>query len=100
MKAKLMIAAVSLAALTGCSSDKGLKSGIDLSNMNTSVNAGDDFYEYACGGWMEKNPLPAAYSRYGSFDVLGEDNNKRINGILDELLKQTYEQGTPEQKTA
>ena len=98
MKAKLMIAAVSLAALAGCSSDKSLKSGIDLSNMNTSVNAGDDFYEYACGGWMEKNPLPAAYSRYGSFDVLGEDNNKRINGILDELLKQTYEQGTPEQK--
>lgn len=47
---------------------------------------------------MKKNPLPAAYSRYGSFDVLGENNNKRINGILDELLHGTYKKGTVEQK--
>ena len=58
----------------------------------------DDFYEYACGGWMKANPLPAAYSRYGSFDRLGEDNNKRINGILKELLENTYPQGSVEQQ--
>ena len=47
---------------------------------------------------MKKNPLPAAYSRYGSFDQLGEDNNKRINGILDELLHGNYKEGSTEKK--
>jgi len=78
--------------------DEPLKSGLNKADMNTSVKAGDDFYEYACGGWMKANPLPAAYSRFGSFDRLAEDNNKRINGILKELLTGTYQQGTIEQK--
>ena len=78
--------------------DEPLRSGISLADMNTSVKAGDDFYEYACGGWMKANPLPPAYSRYGSFDRLAEDNNKRINGILNELGNNTYPQGTIEQK--
>ena len=78
--------------------DEPLKSGLNKADMNTSVSAGDDFYEYACGGWMKANPLPAAYSRFGSFDRLAEDNNKRINDILKELLTGTYQQGTIEQK--
>lgn len=75
-----------------------LKSGIDLTNLDNSVRPADDFYQYACGGWMKKNPLPAAYSRYGSFDQLGQNNNKRINDILTELLKNTYPAGSTEQK--
>ncbi len=75
-----------------------LKSGLNPADMNTGVKAGDDFYEYACGGWMKANPLPAAYSRFGSFDRLAEDNNERINGILKELESNTYPQGTIEQK--
>ena len=75
-----------------------LKSGIDLTDLNPTVQPGEDFFEYACGGWMKKNPLPAAYSRFGSFDRLAEDNNKRINGILKELLENTYQEGTVEQQ--
>ena len=75
-----------------------LKSGIDLTDLNQTVKPGDNFYEYACGGWMKKHPLPAAYSRYGSFDRLAEDNNKRINSILGELQKGSYAKGTVEQK--
>ena len=78
--------------------DEPLKSGLNKADMNTSVKAGDDFYEYACGGWMKANPLPDAYSRFGSFDRLAEDNNERINGILKELQEGTYKQGTIEQK--
>ncbi len=99
LKLKVMMMTMVMAgtAMTATAQEP-LKSGIDLTNMNTSVKAGDDFYQYACGGWMQKNPLPAAYSRYGSFDALQEDNNKRINGILDELLHGIYKMGSTEKK--
>ena len=90
-------AAMSLAAAAQ-EPASNLRSGIDLTNMDNSVRPQDDFYQYACGGWMKKNPLPAAYSRFGSFDVLGEDNQKRINGILKELLEKDYPQGSTEKK--
>ena len=88
---------MALAMMTASASAQ-LKSGIDLKSLDTTVRPADDFYEYACGGWMKANPLPAAYSRFGSFDRLAEDNNKRINGILKELQENTYPAGTVEQK--
>ena len=88
---------MALAMMTASASAQ-LKSGINLNDLDKSVRPADDFYEYACGGWMKANPLPAAYSRYGSFDRLGEDNNKRINGILKELQENSYSAGTVEQK--
>ena len=90
----MALTSMSLAA----SAQAELQSGINLGDLDTSVRPADDFYEYACGGWMKKNPLPDAYSRFGSFDRLGEDNNKRINDILAELLNNTYAKGTTEQK--
>ena len=75
-----------------------LQSGIKMENLNQSVKAGDDFYEFACGGWMKNNPLPAAYARFGSFDQLGQDNNVRINNILKDLLTKEYAAGTNERK--
>ena len=81
-----------------CVNQERQTSGIALDNLDTTVRPADDFYQYACGGWMENNPLPAAYARYGSFDVLAEENNKRINGILDELLHGDYADGTSEKK--
>ena len=63
-----MMAMASISLMT--MAQDGLRSGLDVTDFNTTVSPGDDFYEYACGGWMKKNPLPAAYSRYGSFDRL------------------------------
>jgi len=94
---KKLLTVMALATMTLTSSAQ-LRSGIDLKDLNTNVRPADDFYEYACGGWMKANPLPPAYSRYGSFDRLAEDNNKRINGILKELLENSYPQGSVEQK--
>ena len=98
MKLRTMMTTVLIASATMGASAQELKSGVVMTNLDTNVRPQDDFYEYACGGWMKNNPLPAAYSRYGSFDRLQEDNDKRINGILDELLKGTYAKGTVEQK--
>ena len=91
-----MMAMASISMMT--MAQQPLSSGLDRTDFDTSVRPGDDFYEYACGGWMKKHPLPAAYSRYGSFDQLQESNDKRINGILSELLNNSYEEGTIEQK--
>lgn len=74
------------------------QTGITLSNLDKTVKPADDFYQFATGGWQKLNPLPAAYSRFGSFDQLQEDNNKRINTILAELQKKTYKAGTLERK--
>ena len=99
MKLTRIFVMMAMTSMTlAASAQTELKSGINLGDLDTSVRPADDFYEYACGGWMKANPLPAAYSRYGSFDRLGEDNNKRINGILTELLNNTYTKGTTEQK--
>ena len=77
MKIKSIIPIVALATVSMTSvaqnpQSQQLRSGLDMSNMDNSVKPQDDFFHYACGGWMKKNPLPAAYSRYGSFDVLGD----------------------------
>ena len=77
---------------------QSLKAGIVLGDLDRTARPGDDFYQFACGGWMKNNPLPAAYSRFGSFDRLAQDNNERINSILKELLTNQYTKGSVEQK--
>ena len=99
MNIKTIIAIMAISATTmPCFGQDNLKSGIQLSNLDRSAAPGNDFYQFACGGWVKNNPLPAAYSRFGSFDRLQQDNNERINGILNELLKNNYTKGTVEQK--
>ena len=98
MKFRTMMTTVLIASAAMGAGAQELKSGLVMSNLDTNVKPQEDFYQYACGGWMKNHPLPAAYSRYGSFDQLQEDNDKRINSILDELRKGTYAKGTIEQK--
>ena len=71
---------------------------IDLTNLDTTVAPNEDFYQYATGGWQEKNPLKPEFARYGSFDVLRENNEKRINELFSAMAKTTAENGTIEQK--
>ena len=74
------------------------QSGLDLSNLDRSVKPVDSFYQFATGGWQKSHPLPAAYSRYGSFDMLQENVNKQVNSILTTLSKKKYKVGTTERK--
>ena len=74
------------------------KSGLDLSNLDRSVKPTEDFYKFATGGWQKLHPLPAAYSRFGSFDMLQENVNKQVSSILTTLTKKKYAEGTTERK--
>lgn len=88
-------------ALTGCRTDeKTLSSGINPANMDTTYLPGTDFYEYATHGWQVSHPLTAEYSRFGSFDVLQENNNKQLRDIIDSVAAQKNEPGSVAQKIA
>lgn len=76
------------------------QSGLDLTNLDRAAKPQDDFYQFATGGWQKLNPLPAAYSRFGSFDMLQENVNKQVNTILGSLTKKTFKAGTTERKLA
>ena len=97
MKKIIPIVAFCSFTLTGMAQND-LGTGLNGADFDKSVRPADDFYQFACGGWMQAHPLPAAYSRYGSFDKLGEDNVKRINGILNELKTKENAEGTTERK--
>ena len=74
------------------------QAGIKAENLDKSVRPADDFFTFATGGWQKLNPLPGAFSRFGSFDQLQENNNKRINTILTDLLKKQGKEGSVERK--
>jgi putative endopeptidase len=56
---------------------------LDPQNMDTSVKPQDDFYLYANGGWIKRNPIPPEFARWGSFNELAEHNNDALHEILD-----------------
>lgn len=68
--------------ITACIIPEKMKSKIDVTNLDVEVRPGDDFYEYANGGWMKKNPLTAEYARYGQFDALAEKNREQLKELV------------------
>lgn len=66
---------------------------INPANMDTTVAAGTDFYEYACGGWIKNNPLKPEYARFGTFDQLLENNQEQLRVLIEELSATPHEAG-------
>lgn len=82
--------------MTACHTQRGI--GVRTENLDPKANPQEDFYQYACGGWMQNNPLTDEYSRFGSFDQLGLNNLKQVNGLIQELAEHSHAQGSVEQK--
>ena len=88
--------------MTACATTDSNKSAevpaIDTNNFDESIARNDDFYQWATGGWQKNNPLKPEYSRYGSFDVLRENNEIRLNELFQAMGEATAEAGSIEQK--
>ena len=103
MKIKIMLHAMTFAAvLASCQTngESSQKSGIDLANLDSTYLPGTDFYMFATGGWQKAHPLTDEYSRYGSFDVLQENNNKQLRELIEGVAAQQNEKGSVSQKIA
>ena len=83
----------------GVTATFGQTSHFDLSSMDTSTAACTDFYQYANGGWLKANPVPAAYPAWGVANILNEKNRDVIHDILEAAAKNTTaRKGSNEQK--
>ena len=101
MKTRIYLPFIALALMaTSCNSKKeaAQKGGIQIANLDQTANPRNDFYQYACGGWMKANPLTDEYSRFGSFDQLAENNRSQIKSLIEDLAHQQSQQGSVAQK--
>ena len=85
-------------AVTAAEQANEQTTGIHLENLDRTAVPQNDFYQFACGGWMANNPLTPEYSRFGSFDKLGLQNLEQVNGLIQDIAKEKHEQGTVAQK--
>ena len=89
---------LSFMALASCGQQAEKAPALDLSNLDTTVSPKVDFYQYATGGWQVKNPLRPEFARFGSFDVIAENNQKQLNDLFESMLDMKAEKGSVDQK--
>ncbi len=95
------MSAIGAMALSACAPKSAEQtSGIDYTNLDTTVRPGDDFFKFATGNWITNNPQPAAFPRWGSFTKLGDDNVNQISELIQGLAAQENEFGSVAQKVA
>lgn len=74
--------------------------GFDVNALDQSVNACTDFYQFSCGGWLARNPVPADRARWGRFDELAERNQAELRAILDKAASSPADRQIGEYYTA
>ena len=67
-------------------------------NLDTTVRPGDDFFRYANGGWLKKNPIPSAYASWGIGNMVTEDIRDRLKKINQDALKANAPEGSNTRK--
>jgi len=95
---KLYLFMIPVMMLAACQPKEVKVPAINPADMDLSVAAGEDFYQYANGGWMKNNPLKPEYGRFGSFDMLRERNVENLNALFSEMATMNPEAGTVDQK--
>lgn len=82
-----LIAAFSVAAAAEETPLKALPytPALDVTAMDRSVSPCEDLYQFACGGWMKNNPIPADEARWGVYSKVADENRRYLWGILGEL---------------
>lgn len=106
MKVKIMfpLVAAGFMVLAGCGNKaqetdtQSTCKSVNLANLDTTVTAGEDFYQYACGGWMKEHPLKPEFSRYGVFEQLMEMNREQLRALVEELKAAPQQEGSVAQK--
>ena len=97
---KLAAIAISCAAVyVACSNGQAKKGvGIDVSNFDSTVSPGNDFFHFANGSWIKKNPIPADQVIWGSFSILRDNNKKNLHQLVDDAsAKKDAKKGSVEQ---
>jgi predicted metalloendopeptidase len=67
----------------------------DIADLDSSVHPGDDFYQFANGGWRAANPVPDDYPRWASFDEVRHRNEELLHALLEEAAADPGTAGTP-----
>ena len=75
-------------AKAAVSQPAALPSGIDKADFDLSVDPGENFYHYAIGGWQKANPIPGDQARWGTFNILADNNTKILHEILEQAAKE------------
>lgn len=98
MNLKHLIPALAFAVTGASAQTTDLKSGLDRNDMDLSIKPGTNFFDYAGGNWRKSHPIPAEYSRYGSFEMLIENNERQLHDLIEQLAKESHPAGSLEQK--
>src|ERR1700739_1330244 len=91
-------AALSIAASSATKTSGDPSWGFALTNLDRTCKPCDDFYQFAMGGWMKANSIPAEYSTWGSFAVLRDKNLSAMRAILENAANAKAAAGSNEQK--
>ena len=95
---KFSYAVLSIALTSTMTINAQTPKGVDRNNLDESIAPQEDFYQYACGGWMKANPIKAEYSRFGTFDKLGESSREQVRSLIDNLDTKNATPGSITQK--